>query len=125
MIAPVVEAYAPELVLVSAGFDAHRSDPLANMRLEAPAYALMTRHLVRQAARSAGGRIALLLEGGYDLDALESSLGACLDVLGAEHTNDTAESTWSKMGAPSPAPLFASEIERARKIAAEYWTGCL
>ena len=123
MIAPVVEDYAPELVLVSAGFDAHRSDPLASMRLEASSYAMMTRHLVRQAVRSAGGRIALLLEGGYDLEALEMSLAACLDVM-AQKTPEEPLDEHERQAQASPFPTFESEIERARRSAAEHWKAC-
>ena len=57
VISPVLDAYAPELVLVSAGFDAHKSDPLAGMQLDASAYGFMTRALGRIADKSAGGKI--------------------------------------------------------------------
>jgi acetoin utilization deacetylase AcuC-like enzyme len=116
VILPVVDAYAPELVLVSAGFDAHASDPLASMRLEARSYAMMTQHLVRTSAKSARGRIALMLEGGYDLAALQASIGACLEVL--------SERALAEPGGSPPSPRFEHEIERARKIAAERWAGC-
>ena len=78
---PVLEAYRPELVLVSAGFDAHRDDPLAAMRLDAAAYGWMTDRLLKVAERTAEGKMALFLEGGYDLGALEESLSASLRVL--------------------------------------------
>jgi acetoin utilization deacetylase AcuC-like enzyme len=74
VILPVLEEYEPELVLVSAGFDASARDPLAEMTLSADAFGWMARSLRRIADKSAGGRIALVLEGGYDLVALESGL---------------------------------------------------
>ena len=73
---PAIEAFRPQLVLVSAGFDAHRDDPLAQTELETSTYARMT-ELVREVARRAcGGRVVSLLEGGYDLDALAASASA-------------------------------------------------
>ena len=69
----ILEAFAPELVLVSAGFDAHERDPLSSMRLSAEAYARMTAGLREQADRSAGGRLVSCLEGGYDLIGLSIS----------------------------------------------------
>jgi len=67
---PALEAFAPQLLLVSAGFDAHRRDPLAQLQLEADDYAWLTRELAAIADRHAGGRVVSLLEGGYDLEAL-------------------------------------------------------
>ena len=76
---PVLDAFAPELVLVSAGFDAHEDDPLAALRMTAPGFANLTRLLLGVAARHAGGRIVLVTEGGYDLDGLATSLHATLE----------------------------------------------
>jgi len=76
---PVAEAFAPELVLVSAGFDAAERDPLANMRLDGPAFGWMARSLRALADKSARGRIALVLEGGYDLAALEDGLSQAIE----------------------------------------------
>ncbi|MEO7109845.1 MAG: histone deacetylase [Polyangiaceae bacterium] len=81
---PAVQAFAPEIVLVSAGFDAAASDPLAEMRLSSHAFGWMTRELARAADESANGKIALALEGGYDLTALEEGLGAAIAALVGE-----------------------------------------
>lgn len=67
---PTLDAFRPQLLLVSAGFDGHRRDPLAQLELEADDYAWLTRELVAAANRHARGRVASLLEGGYDLQAL-------------------------------------------------------
>jgi acetoin utilization deacetylase AcuC-like enzyme len=74
VVLPIVESYAPELLLVSAGFDASARDPLAQMELSANAFGWMARELARRTARSTKGRMALVLEGGYDLVALEAGL---------------------------------------------------
>jgi acetoin utilization deacetylase AcuC-like enzyme len=60
-------------LIVSAGFDAHKLDPLAQIRLETADYAWITDELVRLAERHCGGRLVSVLEGGYDLDALAAS----------------------------------------------------
>ncbi|WP_374558491.1 histone deacetylase family protein [Thermomonas sp.] len=78
---PAVEAFRPQLVLVSAGFDGHRLDPLAGWLLEAADYAWLTGELVALAERHADGRIVSLLEGGYDLTALAECCVAHVDTL--------------------------------------------
>jgi acetoin utilization deacetylase AcuC-like enzyme len=71
---PAAEKFRPEFVLVSAGFDAHRSDPLANLEVTTEGFAEATRIVCDIAGRHAGGRLVSLLEGGYDLDALADSV---------------------------------------------------
>ncbi len=78
---PRLAAFAPELLLISAGFDAHRADPLAGMALEAADFGWATTRLAEQAADSAGGRLLASLEGGYDLGALADSVQAHLEAL--------------------------------------------
>ena len=81
MLLPALEAFDPELILVSAGFDGHARDPLAQLRLTAEDYAWVTRHLVEVANRRCGGRLVSTLEGGYDLQALADSTAAHVRVL--------------------------------------------
>ena len=73
---PLLDAFEPQLLLVSAGFDAHRRDPLADLMLEAEDFAWLTRELRALARRHARGRIVSMLEGGYDLEALRESTAA-------------------------------------------------
>ena len=75
-ILPGLDAFAPELLIVSAGFDAHRADPLAELQLEIDDFAWLTCALAAVAARHCGGRIVSVLEGGYDLPALAASAAA-------------------------------------------------
>ena len=75
---PALEQHQPQLVLISAGFDAHQRDPLADINLTEEDYAWITRLIVDAAARHAGGRILSTLEGGYDLPALVGSVEAHL-----------------------------------------------
>lgn len=78
---PVAEAYKPELVLVSAGFDPHEGDPLANMRVSPDGFAAMCGVVRSIAERWAGGRLVLTLEGGYDLKALGRSARVSAEIL--------------------------------------------
>jgi len=78
---PRLADFAPELILVSAGFDAHRSDPLADLRLETGDFAWVTERLCDLADALCGGRLVSCMEGGYDLDALSESVAAHVDVL--------------------------------------------
>lgn len=71
---PVLDRHAPELILVSAGFDAHRADPLADLRWEADDYAWLGQWIGNQAERHCGGRCVATLEGGYGPDALAESV---------------------------------------------------
>ena len=69
-ILPALYDFGPELVMISAGFDAHRDDPLAQLNLDEDDFAWITRELVALAEETAQGRVVSALEGGYDLDAL-------------------------------------------------------
>jgi len=73
---PALEAFAPELLIISAGFDAHARDPLAQLRVREADFAWLTTELCGVADRRAGGKLVSLLEGGYDLAALASSAAA-------------------------------------------------
>lgn len=75
-ILPALDAFRPEVLIISAGFDAHRDDPLAQLMLEATDFAWVTDAILAIAARHTGGRVVSLLEGGYDLDALAASTAA-------------------------------------------------
>ena len=70
---PALDGFRPQLLLISAGFDAHRLDPLAQVELDADDYRWLTSQLVAIADRHAGGRLVSMLEGGYDLTALRES----------------------------------------------------
>ena len=83
VVAPLAEAFAPGLILVSAGYDAHVDDPLATCRVTDDGFAAMAGS-VRRAADALGVPVGLVLEGGYDLDALARSVVRTLEVLGAD-----------------------------------------
>ena len=98
VVGPAAAAYRPELVLVSAGFDAHRDDPLASMRVTETGFAEMARHVREIAETYAGGRLVAFLEGGYDPPALARSVAATLGAF-----DDAASSTTlTDVGADAP-----------------------
>jgi acetoin utilization deacetylase AcuC-like enzyme len=80
-ILPALDAFAPELVMVSAGFDGHAADPLAQLELETDDFDWITRELLTIAARHAQGRVVSVLEGGYDLAALADATGSHVRLL--------------------------------------------
>jgi acetoin utilization deacetylase AcuC-like enzyme len=82
-VAPAVAAHDPDLIVVSAGFDAHRDDPLAELRLDDETYAEVTTRIRALADEHCEGRNLWLLEGGYDLRAISASAAGCLHVLAA------------------------------------------
>ena len=79
---PALDAFAPDLVIISAGFDAHRRDPLAHQSLEAEDFAWATRAVIEVARARCGGKVVSSLEGGYDLNGLGLSAVAHLRALG-------------------------------------------
>ena len=86
MVLPVLEEYQPQFVLVSAGFDAHRDDPLASLNLTERSYREVSQELRGIAEQHASGRLVSLLEGGYDLRALSASVREHVSVLMGEES---------------------------------------
>jgi acetoin utilization deacetylase AcuC-like enzyme len=107
--APLIRACEPQLVLVSAGFDAHRLDPLATCRVTESGYAAMTASL-RRACADVGAPMGLVLEGGYSIEALAASMAALMPVLGDPEPPPGED-------APEDHPLAAA----ARRRLAPWW----
>ncbi len=114
VISPVLGAFAPELVLISAGFDAHERDPLASMLLTAPGYEYMGAALSRVAAASAKGRVGIVLEGGYNLTAIEVSMAATIrGVVRGASAAITGEAS----------AAHQAEVAAAKAVAKRWWPG--
>lgn len=111
VVGPIIEQFGPDHILISAGFDAHRDDPLADLVLGSADYGFLAK-AVRDAAPSAP--VMVFLEGGYDLDAIESSTAAM--VLGL--VGDWDES--SSVTGTSPARAF-SVIDQAEQLFSNFW----
>ena len=111
IVVPAVRRFRPDLILVSAGFDAHWADPLADTRVSTSGFVAMTRALADLADELCGGRLALTLEGGYNLHALSSSVVAVTTALAGGMPRD-------ELG-PYPGPLvedIEAILERARVL---------
>jgi acetoin utilization deacetylase AcuC-like enzyme len=117
LVVPVLEQFAPELVLVSAGFDAHERDPLGCMRLSAIGYASLTRHLCHVASRCCDDRLVLVTEGGYDLRALE----ACLESTMAAASSFGAEDVGSAAPDEGATARSRRAIVAVREAQRRYW----
>jgi len=114
---PVLRAFKPELLIVSAGFDAHEHDPLAGMRLTAEAFGAMTHDLRAVADECCGGRLLALAEGGYDLKALRDSLQAVIAALGPA---ERPAIKWPEPGDDAPRRGRAS-VEQTRAALSAHW----
>jgi acetoin utilization deacetylase AcuC-like enzyme len=111
---PLVQAFEPQLLLISAGYDAHHEDPLAECRVTEEGYAAMT-HSLRRAADSLGVPVGAVLEGGYALGALARSVAATMEALAAPEGGSAID---GGSGADAPSTAIADE---ARARLAEWW----
>ncbi|KFE62990.1 histone deacetylase [Hyalangium minutum] len=109
---PIAEAFRPQLVLVSAGFDAHRADPIGGMLVTERGFAAMCSAMKSLAESVCDGRLVLLLEGGYSLEGLSQSVHACVEVLaGRRDSFPTGETTSDAMRA----------LAQSREALKPYW----
>jgi acetoin utilization deacetylase AcuC-like enzyme len=115
LVLPVLRQFDPDLLLVSAGFDAHERDPLAGMRLTTGAFGAMTMELRAVADTCCDGRIAAIVEGGYDLRALADSMRAVVDVL----AGPTVAARWPQSDTRSNRGRVA--VDAARKALGSHW----
>lgn len=97
VIEPAVRRFAPDLILVSAGFDGHQDDPLGSQRMTTAGFRAWLTAIRARAEQSCGGRLAVVTEGGYDLQALRACLDATVDVL---HGPAAPDSTWRDASGP-------------------------
>jgi acetoin utilization deacetylase AcuC-like enzyme len=121
VVAPLLKSFAPGLILVSAGFDAHQNDPLGGMNLTESGYDQMVRILMHLAAELCSGRLVLTLEGGYDLDALELSIRAVLSSLSSYDPANGEMPT--KPPIDSLLPRAAKTVEHVVATHRRFWSG--
>ncbi len=112
---PIALEYAPELILVSAGFDTHQYDPLAGMGVTSPGYGKMTRCIMRLAEQCCDGRIAFTLEGGYNLKALTEGICSVLQaLLSDQRAEEPVEVTTD--------PATTAILNEVRAVQGDYWS---
>ncbi|MCC6612035.1 MAG: histone deacetylase [Anaerolineae bacterium] len=107
VIAPAARRFQPELILVSAGFDAHWVDPLAGMRLSLSGYAYLTSALKDLAVELCGGRVVFVVEGGYNLDALSYGVANIARILLGDEAADPLGAPDDGLREPDAEPLIA------------------
>jgi acetoin utilization deacetylase AcuC-like enzyme len=118
IVLPVLHEFRPAVVLVSAGFDAHERDPLGGMRLTTGAFGAMFRELRRVADTCCDGRLAAVVEGGYDGRALSEALRSVVHALGDDGSGDDAG--WLPPG-PVPPARGRAAVAEVRKALAGFW----
>lgn len=111
IVIPAAIEFAPELVMVSAGFDAHQDDPLGGMNVTADGFASMTDEILRLARSTCEGKAVFALEGGYDLAALEKSIVSVLAVMSGERPTPVT-------GLDGVAEDFVRDVRKAHQA---YW----
>ena len=115
VLAPVAAEFEPEFIISSAGFDIAAGDPLGGMAVSADGFRRMTRTLMDMAARTASGRLALVLEGGYDLLALRDGVREVLRALAAE------EGPTRKTRGTVPSPSLRVELQEPLRVFRKRW----
>ena len=115
VVLPLLRQFKPNVLIVLAGFDAHERDPLGGMRLSTDAFAAMTLEL-RAAAEACGSRLAIVTEGGYDLQALAASLDAVTQAL----SDPAGPARWAVSGVASDRGRAA--VSASKRALAGYWT---
>jgi acetoin utilization deacetylase AcuC-like enzyme len=115
LVIPVIDQFKPELVLISAGYDAHERDPLARMRLSTHGYSRLTKSLCDVADTHCHGRVVAVTEGGYDLTALKACLESSMSILDGAPPAE-----------PKEAPMAATQRSRmaiaaVRSAQGKYW----
>jgi acetoin utilization deacetylase AcuC-like enzyme len=117
VIEPVVDAFAPELIIVSAGFDTYLHDPLGGMRLTAAGYRALSARIWRWAQRHCPGRVAFVLEGGYHPSGVRAGVMAALDAM-RDRTDPRPGS--SELGEPHP--RLPELLALARRRHHDHWS---
>jgi len=116
VVLPVLRQFRPDIVIVSAGFDAHERDPLGGMRVTASGFAAMTAALRQVAEEQCSGKLVAVTEGGYDLRALGECLRSVVDVLAKEAT---PRSDWPE--SPVASSRGRAAVVQTRAALAQYW----
>jgi acetoin utilization deacetylase AcuC-like enzyme len=116
VVLPVLRQFEPDLVMISAGFDAHADDPLGGLRLTSDAFGAMTMALRGVAEECCRGRVVAVTEGGYDLAALAECTNLVIETLEA----GVAEPAWPSSGIPSTRGRMA--VEQVRPSLRPYWS---
>ena len=119
LLEPLARQFQPQLILVSAGFDAHADDPIGGMRVSERGFAALTQIVLSLADELCGGRIAFVLEGGYDLGALRASTRAVLEVMLDGLPEAAVQHMEKGVGPSSPVLDVIAGVE---EVQGQYWS---
>jgi acetoin utilization deacetylase AcuC-like enzyme len=119
---PLAREYAPQLLLISAGFDAHADDPLADCLVTDAGYRTMAA-MLRDAANELGAPVGAVLEGGYDLGALARSVAVTMQTLAAPAGSGPAPAAGPAPEAVVGTAAMSDQAQSARTRLAEFWPG--
>jgi acetoin utilization deacetylase AcuC-like enzyme/thiosulfate reductase cytochrome b subunit len=114
LVVPLSDLYKPEFVLVSAGFDTHRNDPLGGMAVTETGFAAMTKSLLDIAAKHCGGRTLFALEGGYDLVGLTNSVKAVI-------TEMKGTPLYTSVAGGAPSEAIVKMVDTVKEVLEPYW----
>jgi len=113
LLGPVARQFAPELILVSTGFDTHRHDPLGGMKMTAAGYGALTWELMQMAQEICGGKLVMVLEGGYDLGGLARGVAQSVRTLLGESEPEASPTETGQAGAI---------LKAAQAVQARFWS---
>lgn len=117
IIAPVARRFRPDLIVISAGFDAHWRDPLAEMKMSLSGYARLALGMTRLSDELCGGRMVVVLEGGYDLDVLHFGVLNTFNILlGGEHEREIADPFGAFMGREAEVDAVLAQVKHAHGL---------
>jgi acetoin utilization deacetylase AcuC-like enzyme len=119
LVLPVLESYKPDFILVSAGFDTHLNDPLGGMRVTESGYVAMIKMLMSAASKACSDKLALTLEGGYDLSALRESVKNI--ILEMSSYDSSREACPERPSDDELAPVFRARIPDILDVHRKYW----
>jgi len=111
---PIILEYAPDIILLSAGFDIYEFDPLGGMKVTASGFGQLTRVLLEAAEKICNGKLVATLEGGYDLGGLTQGVKAVLEMMAIEPSK-------RERNAPTLSRSAAMEIQNVKKVFKNYW----
>jgi acetoin utilization deacetylase AcuC-like enzyme len=117
ILVPVALEYKPQLILISAGFDAHYDDPIGGMKVTENGFAYLTSIILEMADRVCDGKVVAILEGGYDLGALRKSVHTVLETLCGE----VKEEVMKEIDTTEPDPSTVKIIQEVKDNYKKFW----
>lgn len=116
LLVPIMEEFKPQIILVSAGFDAHKDDLLGQMAVTSTGFAAMTRILIDEAAKHCGNKIIFALEGGYNVEAISDAIASVIEVINGKKVSTEAG---------PPGKKYKEVLDKTKLLLSPHWKGIL